>query len=316
MARIKDRQFYNSRSYNNRYFMHYYNRLLELSISMFEWKNLPPNVDSRYLELVLFSNGQAVFFHDRDLADSNLMGNSEDDGYLAMAVAPTGNFDIYGYPVKRRAFSHTNSYTVDNLDRTNSVMIYNNTLRTNTMLDIELFAKRLADLDRIVDINTSAQKTPILIVTDQNQKFSMEQVYKKYEGGEPVIFGDKGLTNNPLSVLKTDAPFIADDIYRLKAQIWNEALTYLGISNVNINKKERLLQDEVTRNLGGTIASRYTRLDPRRQACKEINKLFGLNIWVDFKEDYQEINPTQGDTIEGEPNSDGTGGTIGEGYNE
>ena len=91
-------------------------------------------------------------------------------------------------------------------------------------------------------------------------------------------------------MLKTDAPYIADKIYMLKNQIWNEALTYLGISNVNIQKKERMIGDEVMRNLGGVIASRYSRLESRRTACEKINKMFGTDIWCDYRQDYRETD--------------------------
>ena len=111
--------------------------------------------------------------------------------------------------------------------------------------------------------------------------------------------------------MKTDAPYVADKLYTLKTQIWNEALTYLGISNINITKKERLITDEVTRNQGGTIASRYSRLQARRDACEQINKMFGLEIWCDYREDYQEITDAN-DTVEGQPNSEGQGGEIDE----
>ena len=66
-------------------------------------------------------------------------------------------------------------------------------------------------------------------------------------------------------------------------------MTYLGISNINVVKKERMITDEVTRNQGGTVASRYSRLESRRQACKQINEMFNLNIWVDYREDFQDI---------------------------
>ena len=103
--------------------------------------------------------------------------------------------------------------------------------------------------------------------------------------------------------------YVADKLYQLKTQIWNEALTYLGISNINITKKERLITDEVTRNQGGTIASRYSRLQSRREACKKINGMFGLDIWCDYREDFQKID-TEGDAINGDPNPDGGGGEV------
>ena len=121
----------------------------------------------------------------------------------------------------------------------------------------------------------------------------------QYDGNYPVIFGDSNLDIKSLSVLKTDAPFVSDKIYDLKVKIWNEALTYLGVSNINSTKKERMITDEVIRNQGGTIASRYSRLESRRIAVKKINKMFGLNITVDYREDFQNIG-IENDTLGGD----------------
>ena len=119
---------------------------------------------------------------------------------------------------------------------------------------------------------------------------SLINLYKEYDGNQPFIAVEKGLTDKGLSVLKTDAPYVCDKIYQLKLQIWNEALTYLGISNTNFQKKERLISDEVSRNMGSTIASRYSRLDMRKKACEEINKMFNLDIDVFYKSDYRETD--------------------------
>lgn len=292
----KNRQFWESALLNNATYIQYYNRLTELSISMFEWKNLPDTVDFRWLELVLFTNGQAVFFEDEVL------------GFLALQNALGGQMDVYNIPKDRTAYA-PNGYNM-RLTNENSVVIYNNLLHTNSMLDVQMFAKRLYNLDRAIDVNANAQKTPILIQCDDSERLSMENLYKDYDGNMPVIKGTKGLNPNSLSVLKTDAPYVADKLYTLKTQIWNEALTYLGISNVNIQKKERMITDEVTRNQGGTIASRYSRLEARRQACQQINNMFNLEIWCDYREDFQDISDSDNDTIKGEPDTDGGGGEI------
>lgn len=292
MKRGKDRAFWESAWTNNATFMQYYNRLTELSISMFEWKNLPPTIDPRFMELTLFADGQAVFFKDEVL------------GYLCLQNILGGEFDVYRVPIKRRAYA-VNGYQKD-LNRDDSVIIFNNYLHTNSMLDVRMFAKRLYNLDRAIDVNANAQKTPILIQCDETQRLTMLNVYKQYQGNEPVIFGDKNLNTNGVKVLQTNAPYVCDKLYQLKTQIWNEALTYLGISNINVQKKERLITDEVTRNQGGTIASRYSRLESRREACKKINDMFGLNIWCDYREDYLQIDPenTTGET-EREKEGDG-----------
>lgn len=282
---------------NNTTYGQYMNRLTELSISMFEWKNLPDTVDPRFLELTLFSDGQAVFFYDEAL------------GYLALQCLINGRLNVYRIPIGRRAFA-VNGYQRDLTDK-DSVIIWNNYLHTNAMVDVRQFAKRLYNLDRIIDVNANAQKTPVLVLADEQQRLTMLNLYQKYEGNEPVIFGDKNLDLKGISVLRTDAPYVADKIYELKTQIWNEALTYLGISNVNTQKKERMVTDEVIRNLGGTIASRYSRLEARREACEQINKMFGLNIEVNFREDYCDIHDIEVETDDtGDSDKDEDGAEI------
>ena len=276
---------------NRRTRIHYLDRLKELSISMFEWRNLPPEIDSRYLETLLFSNGNSIFFHEKEL-----------DQYVIMKMVGTAPFDIYMIPQKRRGFAN-NGYNID-LTKDDSVIIYNNMLRTPAQIDVEVYADRLANLDRTVDINVNAQKTPVMIVAgDDKERTTMLNLYRQYDGNEPYIFAYNGL-NDKINALKTDAPFNAPELHALKVQIWNEALTYLGISNLNVTKKERLITDEVARNQGGVIASRYSRLESRRTACKLINEMFGLDIWVDYREDYQSSEIVAVDTLYGEDEDD------------
>lgn len=286
MGRKRDLQFCESAYMNNRTYLQYYNRLTELAISMFEWQNLPETVDQRFLEMCLFGDGMCVFFQDEVL------------GYLSLQCMIGGKLNVYRIPMERKAYA-TNGYQRE-LDGTNSVIIFNNYLHTNSMLDVEMFSKRLYNLDRAIDVNANAQKTPVLIQCDESQRLTMKNLYKQYEGNEPFIFGSKGLDANGLKVLQTGAPYVADKLYELKTQIWNEALTYLGISNINVVKKERMITDEVTRNQGGTVASRYSRLESRRQACKQINEMFGLNIWADYREDFQDIEEQQNENEEEE----------------
>ena len=277
---------------NNLTYMQYLNRLTELAISMFEWKNLPPSVDPRYLELHLFETGCMVYF------DDDVLGN------LCLDCITNGRLDVYGYPILRKAYSGYNNYQ-KLLKESNSVIIWNNYLHTNSILDVKMFAKRLYNLDRIIDVNANAQKTPVLVQGTDKQRMTLVNLYAKYEGNAPFIFGDKNLDLNALKVLQTGAPYVADKLYQLKTQIWNEALTYLGISNINIQKKERLITDEVTRNQGGTIASRYSRLESRREAVKKINDMFGTKIEVNYREDFQQVD---NDTIPDETGADTIGG--------
>lgn len=259
---------------NNRTYTHYYNRLAELAISMFEWSGLPDSIDPRFLELTLFTDGMAVFFKD-DVMDK----------YLALQTMISGKLDVYRIPKIRTAYA-ANGYNMK-LDESNSVIIFNNMLHTNCLSDIELFAYKLYECDRTMVVNIKAQKTPVMITCDENQRLTMKNLYAQYDGNEPFIFGGKDIDMKKVQAITTGAPYVADKAYETKTHIWNEAMTYLGISNVSMIKKERMVTDEVSRNMGSTVASRYTRLEMRKQACKQINKMFGLNIDVEYRADVQ-----------------------------
>lgn len=277
MGRRKHDIFDESMMLNNLTYRQYLNRLTELAISMFEWKNLPNTVDARYLELHLFETGCMVYFKDDVIGD------------LCLDCIVNGRLDVYGNPLLRRAYSGYNNYQ-KLLTYKDSVIIWNNYLHSNSILNVEMFARRLYNIDRIIDINANAQKTPVLVLGNEKQRLTLLNLYKEYDGNAPFIFGDKNLDINALKALSTNAPYVCDKLYQLKTQIWNEALTYLGISNINIQKKERLITDEVTRNQGGTIASRYSRLETRRQAVEKINEMFGTNIEVNYREDFQQVD--------------------------
>lgn len=280
--------FGESATVNNLTYMQYLNRLTELSVSMFEWKNLPPTVDARYLELHLFKTGSMVYF------DDDVIGN------LCLDCLPNGRLDVYGNPVLRRAYSGYNNYQ-KLLKESNSVIIWNNYLHTNSILEVKMFARRLYNLDRIIDVNANAQKTPVLIQGTEQQRLTLKNLYKEFDGNSPFIFGDKNLDLNSLKCLQTGAPYVCDKLYNLKQMYWNEALTYLGINNTGAQKRERMLAIESSQAQGGTISSRYSRLQSRREAVEKINAMFGTNIEVNYREDFMSIYEGQGvDTTEGE----------------
>jgi len=274
-GRRKHTKLNQSATLNNASFSYYYYRLMDLAISQFEWSNLPETVDERFLEKTLFLYGNAVYFTDEVMGD------------LALQCTLSGGFDVYGIPVRRRAYA-INGYQKQ-LDKDDSVIIYNNQLHINTEPVVWHFASRLWDIDRTIDINAKAQKTPILLKGSEQQQLSLTNLYEQYDGNKPVIYGDSNLTIEPIQVLKTDAPFIADRLQMLRNEIWNEALSFLGIANITYQKKERMITDEVNRQMGGTVASRNSRLEARRQAAEKINEMFILpkglpEIEVNFRE--------------------------------
>ena len=269
--------FNESAKLNRLSFDFYFDRLKELAISMFEWENLPDSMDERFLEMTLFEDGQAIVFRDDVM------------GMLGLQVMIGGPLNVYRVPINRRAYA-VNGYQNPDLTPENSVIVFNNMLRTNSYRDVMFFARKLYEVDRAIDVNVKGQKTPKVILCDENERLTMLNLFMKYDGNQPFIFGSKNLDLKSIQTLDTSSPYLSDKLYQLKTQIWNEALTYLGISNVNFNKKERLVSDEVLRNSGSTVSSRYTRLNMREQAAEEINRMFGTDIRVKYREDVQIID--------------------------
>lgn len=270
-------------AFNKLTYNFYYDRLLEMSLARYEWLNLPDSVDARFLELTLFKNGRALFFEDDVL------------GMLALPVIINGPFNVYKIPIRRRAFTpgvssvnETDKSTAATYqaERTNkdSVICYNNMLHSPSLNMCRMFARRLADIDRTIDVNISAQKTPVLIESDSNTLLSLKNAYKQYEGNFPVIFGKKGIADN-VKVLMTGAPLVAPALQQLKQTIWNDAMEALGIANHGADKKERVNTLEIQANQGGTIASRYSGLIAREQACDAVNRMFGTSISVRYREE-------------------------------
>jgi hypothetical protein len=284
-------------AFNKLTYNFYYDRLLEMSLARYEWLNLPDSVDARFLELTLFKNGRALFFEDDVL------------GMLALPVIINGPFNVYKIPIRRRAFTpgvssvnETDKSTAATYqaERTNkdSVICYNNMLHSPSLNMCRMFARRLADIDRTIDVNISAQKTPVLIESDSNTLLSLKNAYKQYEGNFPVIFGKKGIADN-VKVLMTGAPLVAPALQQLKQTIWNDAMEALGIANHGADKKERVNILEIQANQGGTIASRYSGLIAREQACDAVNRMFGTSISVRYRE---EVTP---ESFMGEPDGGG-----------
>ncbi len=267
----KNPMFWDTAFLNDETFAFYYNQMLEICVTSFKWENLPDEIDERYLELALFREGQALFFKDSDA-----------DIFIVAKCAAGGRLNIYNVPTTRTPIS--SAVVFPTMSESNSVLIYNNIMRTPSSMICQLFARRLANIDRTIDVNVNAQKTPVLVTADDNERLSMENMYMQYEGNAPFIFPTKSLNPANMKVFSTEAPYHGGELTDLKQNIWNEFLTHVGIPNVSYQKRERLISDEVNRAQGGVIASRNSRLTTRQRAANEINKMFGLNISVSFRD--------------------------------
>lgn len=269
-------------------FDQYLDLFTEIAISSFEWLGLPSTVDARFIEVGLYEDGAMLYF------DDDVMGN------LCLRGILGGQLDVYNIPLDRRAYA-SNGYQRE-CNRDNSVIIWDNMTHWCCKDKMTIYAKRLAELDASIDINCKAQRTPILIKGSEQQQLALQNAYMQYDGNQPVIFASNDFMNgdgSSFGVFTTGATFVADKLYELKVNLWNEALTYLGVTNISIQKKERMIKDEVQRLQGGVMANRYSREFARQQACKQINRMFGTQISCRFRDVFEQKNDGEEDT-EGE----------------
>ena len=257
---------------NDLIFRDYYNRLSLLAKSVFKWNNLPNGIDEKWIEKYLFSEGKCMFFKDFE------------KGFMVAKCNDGGVLNPYDEPTLLRPVATNYENISKEYERGEEcILIRNNDDMVPTKNTIILYAYRLADISRTIDINVSAMKTPVLITCTEKQRTTLKNVYRQWNGFEPVIFGSKDLDLSGISVLKTDAPIVFDKLQIQKHHIWNECMTFLGINNANMDKRERLVDDEVQANNEQIEMSVDVMLKSRELACEQINALFGTNISVEVR---------------------------------
>lgn len=291
MRTVKDK----SKHLNDLTYTDYYYRLMLLARSVFKWNNLPNGIDEQWIERYLFFEGSCIFFHHDELGF--MVSKSADGGQLNHYDEPTTLVPVF------------NNYQVSNIkpltNNVNAVLIKNNDVMVPTAPTIELFARRIADLQRSIDININAMKTPVLIKCTDKQKISLKHTFNQWNGFEPVIYGDKNLDTDSMSALNLSAPVVFDKLQIQKNATMHECLTFLGINNANTDKRERLVDDEVQANNQQIALSASVMLKSRENAVNLINQMFGLNISVELRNDLSfdmnehELKPSGGDTDNG-----------------
>lgn len=276
LAYVKRRTPQENAVINNHSTLFSYMRLMQaIATSMFEWKNLPTTMDERYLERSLFLYGSAALFW-----------SDTYNAYINTNCTVNSKINIYGLPteVNCHSFDFNESREVYNSPGApgkekgeECILVLNDREMLPTVSVVLLYAYRLTEAQRVADVNINAQRTPVTIMTNENQRLSVINAYQQFEENTPVIIGDRdNFDLSSIKVLKTDSPYVADKIMDYKQRIWNEFLTAIGVNNIERTKRERMISGETEQNNEVVNYNLQNFLLPRQKAANEFNEKYGL----------------------------------------
>lgn len=269
----------NSQLNNMKTYNMYLRQCMTLAENVFKFNNLPIFIDVSFMNKTLIKNGAIAFFYDDVL-----------ETVLALPFIILGNLDVYGRPLKIQAIGQNGYSRILNKDE--FVIMYDNNGQYPIYLDICQYAERLALDTRTMDINISQQKTPRFWKTSANNERTIKDIVNNVDGLDESIITYKNINLDDTSLVLAPAPFVSDKIDLHKDKIWNEFLRFIGVANLSFQKKERNISDEIQAMQGGTIASRFSRFEPRKRAVELINEKFGQYLDGELSVEYYDSVPT------------------------
>lgn len=274
----------NSQLSNFKTYEMYKRQLLALAENVFEFVNMPKFIDTAYLNGVLLRQGAIAFFVDEVM------------GLLALPYSAVGKLDVYNRPLNIKVYG-VNGYT-NTLSQGEFVIMYDNNGRYPLWLDLIQYAERLALNTRVTDINIAQQRTPRIFKTKTEKVETLKKLVNDIDGNVNTVMAYNDLDLDDTQIVLEPAPYVADKIDMHKEKDWNEFLRLIGIANMNFQKKERNIKDEVLASQGGTIASRYSRFEPRKKAVDQINEKFGNYLEAPIEVKYYDGLPTTMEELE------------------
>ena len=259
----------NSQLSNVKTYLAYKDRMLMLAENVFTFKNMNPFIDLAYVNSELLRKGSIAFFYDEVM------------GLIALPYMNIGVLDIYGRPTKIKPISRNGAYNrILNSDE--FVIMYDNNSKIPIYPNIIQHAERISQIKRTLDINVSQMKTPRFWQTSEENKKTVQKIKDTVEAGQEVVFTYDNLDIDGITCNLNPAPDLMESLNQAKVNEWSEFLELIGISNVSVQKKERMIRDEIITSMGGTIASRFSRFESRKKAIEEINKKWNQDISVEF----------------------------------
>lgn len=254
--------YWQTSDYNSALFMMYRQQIIKLAMNRFKWINLPPTCNERYLEMTLLFQGIATI----------AFPSKQRGTFYSTQVAQMSPPNVYDNPTKW--FSVGNNGWRFKCSNRNGVIVWDNRARYPLMQMVDIWARELVDVRRTKQLNRMHVKTPYLIKCSPEQEQQAENIYKQMAGGEPAIITTTGIENIDIDVIKTDVPYLGEELTAEEINTWQQIYQMLGIENLTF-KAERMVQDEVNKRDEPSDLMALDGLNCRREACEQLNNRFG-----------------------------------------
>ena len=258
---------------NNLTFSYFYYKLMLVAKALFEWEGLPNNMESRWIENYLFRDGTCLFYKDPKM------------GFMVAGLAQQGGINCYNDPTTVLPVAPNYVYEGEQLiNGDNCYVIRNNDAMLPEFAVVRHYAYKLTNVDRAIDVNIEALKTPTIIKCTDKQRLSLKNAINQRRDNEPVMYIDESLDMNAITTLDLNPPMVFKDLQTHKHMLLNDFFTDIGVDNANMDKRERMVANEIEANNEQVKAFEDVLLRSREEAVKQINRIFGLNISVKRRE--------------------------------
>lgn len=260
----------NSQLTNYKTYLAVLDDMIELAENVYTFQGVPQYIDDGYVNQVLLLKGSIAWFYD-DVLKS----------VIALPYSVMGGYDIYNRPTAIMARARNGRY-YRKLQEGEFVIMYDNDRHKSMLWKIKQRAERMTLSIRTQDINMVHQRTPRIWKTSKDRESTTRRLVTDIDAMQENIVAYDNVELDDLDGVLKPAPYVVDKIDDHIAVEWESFYRLIGITSVAIEKRERLITDEVRSSQGGTVASRWNRYSPRLKAINEINKKWGLNIKVEY----------------------------------
>lgn len=237
---------------------------VSLAKNVFPIENTPNSIDIGYINDKLIYEGAIAWFIDED--------EELNKKVFALPFNVLKKKIPYNEPYEIEAIGEGGYRKV--LKNGEFVIMYDNTEKRPIITDIYQYSERMSVCDRTADINILQQRTPRIWNIPEDKEKTFKDLINNIDAYQETVVGYDSLNIEGVQCILQPSPYVADKVDEHKSKIYNEFLSFIGITTITFDKKERMITSEIEAQIGGSIAKRFSRYEPRLKAINEINEKF------------------------------------------